>query len=85
MNDMRRIGPRTVPALGAGTWAIGGEWDVDDRPAGWGAADDAESTAGLRAAYGGGMRLFDTAEKALVPVTDVDPGVRERRVNTRFT
>ena len=60
--NTRRIGPWTVPALGVGTWAIGGTWDFDGRPAGWGAADDAESTAALRAAYEGGVRLFDTAD-----------------------
>jgi aryl-alcohol dehydrogenase-like predicted oxidoreductase len=61
-DNTRRIGPWTVPALGVGTWAIGGEWDFDGRPAGWGTVDDAESTAALRAAYDGGVRLFDTAD-----------------------
>lgn len=60
--NTRHIGPWTVPALGVGTWAIGGEWDFDGRPAGWGPADDTESTAALRAAYDGGVRLFDTAD-----------------------
>lgn len=56
------LGPWTVPALGVGTWALGGDWDFDGQPAGWGAVDDDESIAALRAAYDGGVRLVDTAD-----------------------
>ncbi|MGI5132693.1 aldo/keto reductase [Pseudonocardia sp. CA-107938] len=56
------IGDQRVPALGVGTWALGGDWDFDGKPAGWGAVDDTESIAALRAAYEGGVRLIDTAD-----------------------
>lgn len=58
----RTLGNWTVPALGAGTWAIGGPWTFDGIPAGWGEVDDRVSTAALRAAFDGGVRLFDTAD-----------------------
>ncbi|MFC0624238.1 aldo/keto reductase [Kribbella deserti] len=48
--------------LGIGTWAIGGPWTFDGRPAGWGAVDEAESVATIHAAVDGGIRLFDTAD-----------------------
>jgi aryl-alcohol dehydrogenase-like predicted oxidoreductase len=50
-----------VSAMGIGTWAIGGPWDFGTSPAGWGEADDEESVAALRAAFGNGVSLFDTA------------------------
>jgi aryl-alcohol dehydrogenase-like predicted oxidoreductase len=56
------IGGVQVPALGVGTWAIGGDFEVNGKPAGWGAVDDTESIAALRAAYDGGVRLVDTAD-----------------------
>lgn len=59
---VRPVGPWRVPALGVGTWALGGEWEFDGKPAGWGSVDDDESVAALRAAYDGGVRLFDTAD-----------------------
>jgi aryl-alcohol dehydrogenase-like predicted oxidoreductase len=61
-NDLRPVGPWRVPALGVGTWAIGGDWDFGGAPAGWGPVDDDESVAALRAAYDGGVRLVDTAD-----------------------
>ena len=41
----RRLGRRgpITSALGMGTWAIGGPWQSNGRPAGWGEVDDAES------------------------------------------
>jgi aryl-alcohol dehydrogenase-like predicted oxidoreductase len=59
---LRPVGPWRVPALGVGTWALGGAWDFDGAPAGWGPVDDAESVAALRAAYDGGVRIVDTAD-----------------------
>lgn len=53
-------GPQTS-ALGIGTWAIGGPWTFDGRPAGWGEVDDDESIRMIHAAVDGGVRLFDTA------------------------
>ena len=61
-NIERPVGPWTVPALGIGTWAIGGEWDFGGRPAGWGAVDDDVSVAAVQAAYDGGVRFVDTAD-----------------------
>jgi aryl-alcohol dehydrogenase-like predicted oxidoreductase len=58
----RTVGPWTVPALGVGTWALGGEWTFDGRPAGWGSVDDDDSIAAIRAAFEGGVRLLDTAD-----------------------
>jgi aryl-alcohol dehydrogenase-like predicted oxidoreductase len=59
---VRTVGPWTVPALGMGTWALGGDWVFDGKPAGWGAADDEVSVAAIRAAYEAGVRLIDTAD-----------------------
>ncbi|MFC4946133.1 aldo/keto reductase [Pseudonocardia sp. GCM10023141] len=56
------VGPWQVPALGVGTWALGGDWDFDGRPAGWGQVDDDASIAALRAAHDGGVRYVDTAD-----------------------
>ena len=48
--------------MGLGGWAIGGRYSVGDgQPAGWGAVDDDESIAAIRAAFDGGITLFDTA------------------------
>jgi hypothetical protein len=60
--QLRPVGPWRVRALGVGTWAPGGDWDFDGKPAGWGPVDDAESVAALRAAYDGGVRFVDTAD-----------------------
>ena len=59
---IRTVGQWQVPALGAGTWALGGPWDFAGVPAGWGEVDDEVSIAAVRAAYEGGVRLFDTAD-----------------------
>ncbi len=56
------IGGRTVPALGVGTWAMGGPWTFDGAAAGWGEVDDDESVAALRAGFDAGVRLVDTAD-----------------------
>jgi aryl-alcohol dehydrogenase-like predicted oxidoreductase len=61
-NTARRVGEWRVPALGIGTWALGGDWEFDGKPAGWGPVDDDESVAAIRAAYDGGVRLVDTAD-----------------------
>jgi aryl-alcohol dehydrogenase-like predicted oxidoreductase len=53
---------RTVSALGFGCWAIGGPWQADGRPAGWGQADDQQSIAAIRRAVELGVSLFDTAD-----------------------
>lgn len=51
----------TVSAMGVGTWAMGGPWTADGDQAGWGASDDAESVATLRAAFDAGITFYDTA------------------------
>jgi aryl-alcohol dehydrogenase-like predicted oxidoreductase len=52
----------SVSALGAGCWAIGGPWEFDGRPAGWGEVDDDESIRAIRRAVELGITLFDTAD-----------------------
>ena len=52
----------SVGAVGAGCWAIGGPWEFDGRPAGWGAVDDDESIRAIRRAIDLGVTLFDTAD-----------------------
>lgn len=37
-------------AMGLGCWAIGGPWEFDGRPAGWGAVDDGGSARAIRRA-----------------------------------
>ena len=59
---IRTVGQWQVTALGAGTWALGGPWEFAGAPAGWGEVDDEVSIAAVRAAYEGGVRLFDTAD-----------------------
>jgi aryl-alcohol dehydrogenase-like predicted oxidoreductase len=58
----RRIGEAGVSAVGAGCWAIGGPWQFDGRPAGWGAVDDDESVRAIHTALDRGITLFDTAD-----------------------
>ena len=53
---------RMVSALGFGCWAIGGPWQSDGQPAGWGEVDDRESVAAIRRAVDLGVSLFDTAD-----------------------
>ncbi len=50
-----------ISAIGMGCWAIGGEWKFDTQAAGWGAVNDLESTAAIRAAVEMGITFFDTA------------------------
>lgn len=54
-------GPETS-ALGMGTWALGGPWTFDGRPAGWGEVDDDVSVRAVHASVDAGVRLFDTAD-----------------------
>jgi aryl-alcohol dehydrogenase-like predicted oxidoreductase len=61
----RRLGEESgisVSAMGAGCWAIGGPWQFDGRPAGWGRVDDDESTHAIHKALDLGITLFDTAD-----------------------
>jgi aryl-alcohol dehydrogenase-like predicted oxidoreductase len=61
----RRFGEASgisVSAVGAGCWAIGGPWQFDGRPAGWGRVDDDESTRAIHKALDLGITLFDTAD-----------------------
>src|SRR4029450_2283151 len=53
---------RMVSALGFGCWAIGGPWQSNGQPAGWGEVDDQESVAAIRRAVELGVSLFDTAD-----------------------
>ena len=39
---IRTVGLWQVPALGAGTWALGGPWEFPGAPAGWGVRDFAD-------------------------------------------
>jgi aryl-alcohol dehydrogenase-like predicted oxidoreductase len=52
----------SVSAMGAGCWAIGGPWQFDGRPAGWGAVNDDESIEAIHKALELGITLFDTAD-----------------------
>jgi hypothetical protein len=47
---IRTVGQWQVPALGAGTWALGGPWEFAGATAGWGEVDDEVSIAAVRAA-----------------------------------
>jgi aryl-alcohol dehydrogenase-like predicted oxidoreductase len=58
----RQLGEASVSALGAGCWAIGGPWEFDGRPAGWGTVDDDESIHAIHRALDLGITLFDTAD-----------------------
>ena len=61
----RTLGTRSdleIPALGLGCWAIGGPWEFDGRPAGWGQVDDDESVRAIQRALDLGIRLLDTAD-----------------------
>lgn len=50
-----------VPRIGVGCWAIGGTSSNDGPSTSYGNVNDADSRAGLRAAYDMGARFFDTA------------------------
>jgi aryl-alcohol dehydrogenase-like predicted oxidoreductase len=65
MTQMERVLGRSglrTSALGIGTWAIGGPWTFDGRPAGWGPADADESIRMIHTALDEGVRLIDTAD-----------------------
>ena len=79
----------TGPAIGVGTWALGGTWRFDGRDAGWGAADDAVSVRALLAAVELGATVIDTAaaygtghsERVVGrALRELDAAVRERVV-----
>ncbi|MEZ0608627.1 aldo/keto reductase [Fibrella sp. WM1] len=48
--------------LGFGTWQFGGPSYVNDKPTGWGVADEAEATQAVLTALDAGIRFFDTAD-----------------------
>ncbi|MGA5817996.1 aldo/keto reductase [Kitasatospora sp. NPDC094028] len=61
----RRLLPglnRTVSALGAGCWTIGGLATNRGVPIGWAGVDEAEAFAGLVRAHDLGVTLYDTAD-----------------------
>ena len=62
--EKRRLGETgvEVSAMGLGCWAIGGPWQFDGRPAGWGGVDDEESVRAARRALELGVTFFDTAD-----------------------
>ena len=68
----------SVSALGAGCWAIGGPWQFDGRPAGWGQVDDDESIAAIHKALDLGITLFHTAD-----VNEVRAAVRRGNAHGR--
>jgi aryl-alcohol dehydrogenase-like predicted oxidoreductase len=51
-----------VSEIGFGCWAIGGPFNMDGRPDGWGEVDDDESVAAVRRAVELGVSFFDTAD-----------------------
>ncbi|MBN1563029.1 MAG: aldo/keto reductase, partial [Anaerolineae bacterium] len=61
--DYRTLGRSglQVSPLGMGCWAIGGEWQFRNSPAGWGKVDDAESMRTIQTALDNGITFFDTA------------------------
>lgn len=62
MIDPRYIGDIESSPMGFGGWAIGGPFSSPaGDPYGWGVVDDDESVAAIRAAFDGGVTLFDTA------------------------
>ena len=48
--------------IGMGCWAIGGAMTWDGASVGYAGADDGDARDALRAAYGAGVRVFDTAQ-----------------------
>ena len=57
----RKIGDTEVSALGMGCWAIGGPFQQEGTPLGWGQVDDDESIAAIHACLDRGVDYFDTA------------------------
>lgn len=62
METMKLWDGRSVPRVGMGCWAIGGQPEGHDGAAGYGHVDTAESRAALRLARDLGALLFDTAD-----------------------
>jgi aryl-alcohol dehydrogenase-like predicted oxidoreductase len=62
--EKRKLGKSGVQVspMGLGCWAIGGPFEFDGRPAGWGGVDDAESVRAIRRALDLGVTYFDTAD-----------------------
>lgn len=60
----RRLGRngRSTSALGVGCWAIGGPFEFNGRPAGWGEVDDEVSIQMIHTGVDAGIRLLDTAD-----------------------
>ena len=61
---MKRVLGRSgieVSATGMGCWAIGGPWNFNGSPAGWGEVDEMESIRAIHAALDAGAYFFDTA------------------------
>lgn len=48
--------------MGMGCWAIGGPFEFNGKPDGWGAVDDGESIRAIHCALDLGITLFDTAD-----------------------
>ena len=51
-----------VSGLGLGCWAIGGPYQRNGKPMGWGRVDDNESERAIRLALDHGINFFDTAD-----------------------
>jgi hypothetical protein len=51
-----------VSPMGLGCWAIGGPFEFDGRPAGWGEVDDAESVRAIHLALELRVNFVDTAD-----------------------
>jgi aryl-alcohol dehydrogenase-like predicted oxidoreductase len=51
-----------VAPLTFGAWTIGGPAEMGGKQIGWAGVNDADSLDALRAAYDGGINLFDTAD-----------------------
>jgi aryl-alcohol dehydrogenase-like predicted oxidoreductase len=58
----RTLGDLTVSGIGLGCWAIGGPFGDGERPWGWGAVEDDESTRAIRRGLELGVTFFDTAD-----------------------
>jgi aryl-alcohol dehydrogenase-like predicted oxidoreductase len=61
LRTLGRSGVR-VSAMGMGCWAIGGPFEFDGKPDGWGEVDDSESIRAIHRALDLGITLFDTAD-----------------------
>ncbi len=64
MHIKRRLGRSgiEVSAMGLGCWAIGGPFQMNGKPDGWGAVDDQESIRAIHMAIDLGVTFFDTAD-----------------------